>query len=401
MSIVRCLFAALLIGATVAVIACTAESPEAAATAGAVHIVTPVPIGHGIGRAPVQWIDVSRSDAGTASGKRELAGWLYYPTEGAPVDGGVALDGAWAEAYRPMLERRIGALAADAMLRVHWHATTEPAAAGRFPVLVFAHGYRQLPTSYNAVLESLVARGYAVLAFASPGLADVVPLPGGRLAPHLPFSDASYDTMARDIAAAVVELPALDVAKGQVFAGHLDLSRIGVFGHSVGGAAAMLASARVPGIRAAANLDGDYAGAAAIEQPRVPLLYITSQPPNRDAAPKSDWEDESNEVRRARIWRTLASHSPRAQRVRVGGMFHANFQDEALLPASAIPPKLRARRFGSIDGARGLDLTARLLAGFFAESLGGPPTEDVASTVAQFPECDLQLLRGDGQVEQR
>lgn len=396
MTIVRRLFAALLVGATIAAAACTAEVPDTATT-GRVDIVTPVPEGHGIGRAPLQWTDDSRSDAGTASGKRELAGWLYYPAEGAPVDGGIALDGAWAQAYRPTLERRIGARAADAMLRARWHAATRPAAEGRFPVLIFAHGYRQLPTSYNAVVESLVARGYVVLALASPGLAEVVPLPGGRLAPHLPLGDASYDTMARDIASAVAGLPALDVAEGQAFAGHLDLSRIGAFGHSLGGAAAVLAAARVPAIRAAANLDGDHAGAAAVEQPRVPLLYVTSQPPNRPAAPMSDWDDESNEMRRERIWRNLASRSPDAQRVRVGGLFHSNFQDEALLPASAVPATLRASRFGSIDGARGLDLTARLLAGFFAQSLGGPDAEDVASTVAKFSGSDLQRLPGNGQ----
>ena len=187
------------------------------------------------------------------------------------------------------------------------------------------------------------------------------------------------------------------MAQGQAFAGHLDLSRIGAFGHSIGGAAAVLAAARVPAIRAAANLDGDFAGAAAVEQPRVPLLYITSQPPNRPAVPMSAWEDESSEMRRDRIWRNLASRSPDAQRVRIGGLFHSNFQDEALLPASAMPPKLRRARFGSIDGARGLDLTARLLAGFFAQGMAGPPAEDVASTVAQFPESDLQRLHGNGQ----
>lgn len=387
------LFVALLIGSIFAVAACTAESPEVAETSVPVRLVTPLPIGHGIGRTLVHWVDASRTDAGTASGKRELTGWLYYPAVGAPVDGGVALDGAWADAYRPTLVRRIGAVAADSMLRAHWHATTAPAATGRFPVLVFAHGYRQLPTNYSAVLEALVAHGYAVLALASPGLADVVPLPDGRLAPNLPLGDAGYDTMARDIASAVSELPRLAAATEQALGGHLDLSRIGAFGHSLGGAAAVLASARVPGIRAAANLDGDYGGAAAVEQPRVPLLYVTSQPPNRAAAPKSDWEDESNEMRRDRIWRNLANRSARAQRVRVGGMLHANFQDEALLPASSMPRTLRDSRFGSIDGARGLDLTVRLLAGFFAESLGGPPAADVSATVAEFPESDLQVLQ--------
>ncbi len=353
---------------------------------------TPVPQGHGIGRAAVAWTDAARAEDDTASGKRELRGLLYYPAAQAVADGGVALDAAWADAYRPSLVRRIGPAAADAFLRMRWHAADGAAAAdGRFPVLVFAHGYHQPPTSYMALVESLVARGYAVLAIAAPGFAEVVPLAGGRIAPNLPLDDDGYAKFAQDIASAVAELPKLDAAAGQPYAGHLDTARVGVFGHSLGGAAAVLASARAPAIRAAANLDGDYAGAAAEEQPRVPLLYITTQPPSREAAPKASWDDEKNEVRRAGIWRRVAAASPRALRVRVGGMFHANFQDEALLPASAIPKKLRGTRFGSIDGLRGLELTSRLLAGFFAEALGGPAAEGVDAVVAAHPEADLQV----------
>jgi dienelactone hydrolase len=198
-----------------------------------------------------------------------------------------------------------------------------------------------------------------------------------------------------DIASAFAELPKLVMMPGRAFSGHFDVARIVVFGHSLGGAAAVLASARVPAggpvIGAAANLDGDYAGDAAEAQPRVPLLYITTQPPNREAGPKSRWDDEKNEVRRAGIWRQLAARSPRALRVRVGGMFHANFQDEALLPVSAIPGKLRDKRFGSIDGVRGLQLTSRLHAGFFADTLGGPAADGVDKVVAAYPEADLQV----------
>ena len=274
----------------------------------------------------------------------------------------------------------------------HWHASDAAAAPGRFPVLVFAHGYHQLPTNYSALLEGLASRGHVVLAIASPGLAEVVPLAGSRMVPSLPLDDRSYDTMARDIASAISELPTLDASTGRAYAGHLDLDRVGVFGHSVGGAAAMLAAARVPEVRAAANLDGDYVGASAVEQPRVPLLYVTTQPPDRPAQPMSDWDTERNEVRRDRIWRHLASHSPHAIRVRVAGMFHANFQDEALLPASAMSRKLRGNRYGSIGGARGLDLTVRLLAGFFTETMDGAQTDNVLTVVKQFPETDAQVL---------
>ena len=360
--------------------------------------VTPMPAQHGVGRAALAWTDDTRADPGTASGKRELKAWLYYPTAQAPVLSGVALDGAWARAYRPALERRLGPGAAQAMQAARWHATDGPAAPGRFPVLVFAHGYHQLPTNYSALLEGLASRGYAVLAIASPGIAEVVPLHDGSMAPALPLDDDAYARMADDIAAAVARVPTLDAAPGQAFAGHLDGGRIGVFGHSVGGAAAMLAAERVPRVRAAANLDGDLPGAAAAARPQVPLLYLTSQPPNRPAQPKSGWDGERNEVRRARSWGQLASRSPRALRVRVGGMFHANFQDEALLPASAMPARLRRARYGAINGARGLDLTTRLLAAFFADALDGPPSQPIEAVVARFPESDLQVLRQAGRT---
>lgn len=355
-------------------------------------LVTPVPAGHGIGRSALAWTDDSRRDDDSPSGKRALRGWLYYPTQQAPALGSVALDGAWADAYRPSLARRLGPGAAEAMLAARWHAGEGPAASGRFPVLVFAHGYHQLPTNYSALLEGLVSRGYVVLAIASPGIAEVVLLDGNRMAPNRPLDDDGYDTMAKDIASAVGQLPSLDAAADTAYGGHLDLARIGVFGHSVGGASAVLASARLPQVRAAANLDGDYGGASAVEQPRVPLLYVTTQPPDRPAQPKSAWDTEHNEVRRDRLWRQLASRSTRAIRVRVGGMFHANFQDSALLPASAMPEKLRENRYGTIDGARGLDLTVRLLDSFFSQTWHGPAPDRVQDVVACFPEADAQAL---------
>ena len=375
--------------------ACTSQSDEALAIA-AVQFVAPVPRGNGIARAPVAWEDAARAEAGTASGRRELRGWLYYPAAEATGAGSVALDGAWAEAYRPTLVRRIGRAAADAMLQATWHSADGGIAApGRFPVLVFAHGYRQLPTNYSALIEAMVARGYAVLAPASPGVADVVLFEGGRIAERQGLGDGMYDLQALDIASAVAELARLDAADGQPYAGHLDLSRVGVFGHSLGGAAAVLAAARIPAIRAAANLDGDYSGTTASARPRVPLLYVTTQPPNREVAPLDAWDDESNERRRARIWQGIAADSPRALRVRIGGMFHSNFQDEALLPVAAVPSKLRGTRFGSIDGARGIDLSVRLLAGFFAATLDGPAAEPIEAVVAECGTCDVKLTGSD------
>src|SRR5690348_2430097 len=101
-----------ILATAVAVASLAACTPAEESPAHVAAQVTPLPTGHGIGRSELAWTDTSRSDADTPSGRRELRGWLYYPTTQAPAVGGVALNGAWAEAYRPSLERRLGVAAA-------------------------------------------------------------------------------------------------------------------------------------------------------------------------------------------------------------------------------------------------------------------------------------------------
>jgi hypothetical protein len=72
----------------------------------------------------------------------------------------------------------------DGLERVRTHAGLDgpPATApGKFPVLLFSHGYTGIPSAYTALLEDLASHGYAVLSIVHPYEATGATLADGRV----------------------------------------------------------------------------------------------------------------------------------------------------------------------------------------------------------------------------
>lgn len=70
---------------------------------------------------------------------------------------------------------------ADVTTHAHLDA---PVARGRFPLLVFSHGFMMYPRQNTALMERLAAAGYVVLSVAHPGDAADLPSSRGTLAAH-------------------------------------------------------------------------------------------------------------------------------------------------------------------------------------------------------------------------
>ena len=113
-----------------------------------------------------------------------------------------------------------------------WHPDASSSAPQ--PVLVFSHGYGGCATQSTFLMAALASRGYWVFA---PRHADARcggRNPGAR--PEEPFqtpvswSDATYRDRAEDIRAIVRE-----IAARSEYAGRVDLARVGLVGHSLGG----------------------------------------------------------------------------------------------------------------------------------------------------------------------
>jgi predicted dienelactone hydrolase len=167
-----------------------------------------------------------------------------------------------------------------------------------FPVLVFSPGFGEYSLTYTAVLEDLVSHGYVVAAIDHPYDTSCVVFPDGRA---IPFAQAQFDATAKkpegvvNYQIAQIPIRAADMhfvidqlirydrtpELGAPFAGHLDLQRIGVFGHSVGGMGAARLCQIDPRVRAGMNQDADYDGIPFIvytpgETIRTPFLFFAS-----------------------------------------------------------------------------------------------------------------------------
>lgn len=138
------------------------------------------------------------------------------------------------------------------------------AAPGRFPVVLFSHGLHGLPAYYQAITTRFAAAGFVVAAPAYPFT--------NRDAN--PFKQSDMGNQPADGSAVLSGLIALDGKAGDLLAGHLDVSRVGVAGHSAGGytSAGMLAGKRDARVDAAIVISGGSMGA--FRGARTPVLFV-------------------------------------------------------------------------------------------------------------------------------
>ncbi|MEU8264251.1 chlorophyllase [Micromonospora sp. NPDC048999] len=146
-----------------------------------------------------------------------IAGLLVGCGRGGPATSGAAA--AHAAVTERTLQVANGADRPLPTLLVH------PTAAGRFPVVVFSHGYTRRPEDYLPLLRTWAEAGFIVAAPTFPHSArgseqlddkDIVNQPG-------------------DNAAVLTAVLALDTTQGDPLYGHVDGDAIAAAGHSLGG----------------------------------------------------------------------------------------------------------------------------------------------------------------------
>lgn len=265
--------------AALALVPVTLTAPAALAQSTPLQLTLPAPTGrYPVGTIELHLVDHDRPDPLVPERTRELMVSLWYPAR----PGG---DAPPAPYLPPLAARRFGERT-DALLglaegRVDWTGITSharvgvPVAHGRrrgLPVLLFSPGAEELRASGTMLVEELASRGYLVVAIDHTYEAREVEFPGGRLLtqqlPDLPPRELLrllIRTRVQDTSFVLDQLTVL-ARGGNPDAGRrplprglptgLDLSRVGMYGHSGGGfttAEAMLVDRR---LAAGANLDG-------------------------------------------------------------------------------------------------------------------------------------------------
>ena len=211
-----------------------------------------------IGTFSVGLIDRERDEPYGArpGGPREFVAQVWYParqSDGRPVP--------WSqdwEVVAPALSREMG-LPSWFLNQTRYslsHAVEDaPVAEGVFPVLIYSHGWSGMRTNTLNQIENLVSNGYIVIAPDHTYVAVATVLDDGEVAYKDPeafpdpttVSDAVHAeaatnlvaTLAGDLVTVLNGLEAGEEGPFSRIAAAADLNRIGLYGHTTGGGAAI------------------------------------------------------------------------------------------------------------------------------------------------------------------
>jgi len=260
---------------------------------------------------------------------------------------------------------------------------------------VLSPGFTNSRSALTAVAEDLASHGYVVAGIDHTYESYGTAFPDGRVTTCLAREARQADSASKD---KVVEGRAADVSfvLSELTGAHpawpgttlIDLSRIAMAGHSVGGAAtiaAMLADSR---IRAGIDMDGATAAEIPDEGLSRPFLFLGKQsnytPGGADAVPAGTlaWKRQRGAVSTwERDWELLTGWK---RWLVVTGAVHASFTDLALL-ANQIGIDTGA----GLSGARSLDITRAYVRAFFDQHLRGSPQALLDHPSPRYPEVTL------------
>ncbi|WP_433945901.1 alpha/beta hydrolase family protein [Paenibacillus sp. SN-8-1] len=160
-----------------------------------------------------------------------------------------------------------------------------------YPVILFSHGFPGGRYTSTFQTTELASHGFIVISVEHTDGSLTTVFPGGKyigVDPNLPhYADlTAWDQLVnniwvKDTEFVIDKLEQINRDDPQnIFAGRLDLQRIGMLGHSFGGANAAQVMLEDPRIRAAINMDGTFFGTGDLSHglPR-PFLFMSSDPP--------------------------------------------------------------------------------------------------------------------------
>ncbi|HEY6306665.1 MAG TPA: family membership [Candidatus Angelobacter sp.] len=344
----------------------------------ATDLTLPAPTGHfAVGRATYAWVNDAQRDelAPSPGAKREVLVWIWYPSAGSqPATPAEYLPAPW----RAALARSSGVLMSQILTRdpsmVHGHSSSDSGISleqRSYPVVIMRAGGGALTTDFTTLAEDLASHGYVVVGFDAPYRTAVVVLPDGRVVERAPANNPetlSADEQDRlikkllliwsgDTQFVVDQLGRLNAADpAGKFTGRLDMQRLGMFGHSFGGATALQFCHDDPRCKAGIDIDGDPFGGAVGEGITQPFFFLLSDhgdlsaPDTREVFAKI--QSIYDRLPNGRLLLTI----PRTN--------HFSFSDQILLKSHYVI-RLLELFHGGPDARRGLTITTAYVHTFF------------------------------------
>jgi hypothetical protein len=360
--------------------------------------ISPAPDGPwNVGKKLLEWVDSSRIDKVDSSHFRTIPVWVWYPTgKKENTVPQYPLSKEWRTAQSTYLDIKIGQGGSGFMQNLKVWAQPGAAAPNtneKFPVLIFGAGHTWLPTDYSTIIENIVSNGYIIVGYVSSGLAGVAELSNGKIITgkltvqdqDLSFDDAFF--VRRNLTALA----------NSWLKNNIDLSSVGIFGHSQGGAASIVVASRDSSIKAFVNLDGDLMATALTAKTSQPGLLISNDERvgMAGATAKMDKEGrERSEYRRHADFVRATDNSKISLRIRINDIRHLNFTDLALIPAGKMTSDEMKNKLGNVNGADELKIISEITLEFFDACLKNKTFYTMVELEKKFPNVEALLWKG-------
>lgn len=346
-----------------------------------------------IGTVTYDWVDPSRNEiySKNPSDKREIMAQIWYPASPAPN----APTAPWMnrlDVVGPVMASYIHlpSFMLDHLTLTRTNSYPDAPVSiqeTRYPVVVYSHGWNGFIGVNANQMETLASHGYIAVAIAHTYGAMFTVFSDGRVALNNPnalpgdsstngFQRASETleaTYAADVRFILDQLTSLNSGKiDSRFAGKLDLDRIGLFGHSTGGGAIVLACSLDARCKAGLGMD-----AWVVPVPKTAIPNPLSQP---FMFMRSEvWATKENDARLDELYGTLKNGG---YRMTIRGTQHYDFTMIPLLTPLAPALKLK----GPLDGQRAMQIVSDYLVAFFDKQLKGQAVPLLDGPSALYPE---------------
>lgn len=369
------------------------------------ELTLPAPTGpFAVGRAIYDWSDDTTVDplAPVPGTKRELLVWIWYP---AARGTSAAMEDYLPEASRLAVEHHsflLNRLMTRNLSKVHGHSLRDAEVSPQqqsYPVTILRAGGSLEVWNYTTLAEDLASHGYVVVGLDSPYRTFTVAFPDGRVMIRTPENNPelfSGDELERrggkllaawigDIGLALDRLARLNASDPTgKFTGRLDMTRLGVFGHSFGGAQAAQFCSQDPRCKAAIDIDGSLHGTVIQRGLHQPFMFLGSS--------QGDFSSDAEVRQIVADLHSVYDRLPADKRlwVSIRGASHFTFTDDgALLKSRILRWVFHLLGKLDIDGRRQLAVTAYCVRSFFDAQLKEERNAPLKLSSPQYPEIEI------------
>ncbi|KAF2012807.1 PAF acetylhydrolase family protein [Aaosphaeria arxii CBS 175.79] len=296
---------------------------------------------------------------------------LYMPNETAKHEG------SWIQKMFN-ISVDLTSLLAEARLQVCSDDNSSCSSLGNTPILLLSPGYRGSRLYYNIIASAIASEGYTVITIDHPGETNVIVYPDG----HVAYSDLPNPTNIDELtqyayiraadASFIIDQLSNATAMAQFLPQHgprqFPTDRIAMTGHSLGGAAAVLAAGLDPRIHSVINWDGPFFGALPSSGISQPVLYVATE--------------REDDPRMLGVWPEL--NGPKLW-IKVAGLLHEGMLDfSSLFQTSGQNTKAFETLLGTISPTQ----STGIMSTYTTEWMNGCFVGEMGGSLLQGPDAD-------------